>query len=282
MALLSELRPTQKQLVMDLVETAGVDVSDWANFKGGRKRAASNPKYCYEWSFVVPGKLVVLNLWHASMKERGGKIFEELNLRESAERYGHAPRKPAWERRAHNFDLALQAAVRERLPIWVVICDGKMHDVEDDESKPSRVKKRSLDPVPWAATAYDWATGSCTVTRGAIPDRFADQFSLPEPSSASPERQPVSVQVFVRSAEVRRCALLRANGACEWCAQPGFQMGDGKIYLETHHVIPLAAGGLDIAQNVVALCPNHHREAHHGAIAAEMRKSLLARVSQKN
>ena len=40
---------------MDLVKLAGVDVSDWANFKG--KHASTNPKYCYEWSFIEPGKL---------------------------------------------------------------------------------------------------------------------------------------------------------------------------------------------------------------------------------
>jgi hypothetical protein len=28
-----------------------------------------NPKYCYDWSFVELGKVVVLNLWHHSMKE---------------------------------------------------------------------------------------------------------------------------------------------------------------------------------------------------------------------
>lgn len=32
---LEEVRPRERKGVMDLVEHAGVDLSDWANFKGG-------------------------------------------------------------------------------------------------------------------------------------------------------------------------------------------------------------------------------------------------------
>jgi predicted HNH restriction endonuclease len=73
--------------------------------------------------------------------------------------------------------------------------------------------------------------------------------------------------------------LARAGGRCEWCGQPGFPMANGQVYLETHHVIPLAERGLDIPGNVVALCPNHHREAHHGVLRSDMREALRARVS---
>jgi len=43
-----DLKPKERLRVMDLVSEAGIDVSDWANFKGGEGKAASNPKYCYE------------------------------------------------------------------------------------------------------------------------------------------------------------------------------------------------------------------------------------------
>ena len=59
MALPEELKPTEKQLVMDLVEAAGVEVSDWANSSRGAKGAAANPKYCYEWSFLQPNRIIV-------------------------------------------------------------------------------------------------------------------------------------------------------------------------------------------------------------------------------
>ena len=54
---------------MDLVAEAGIDTSDWPNFRGGLRKARSNPKYCYEWSFVEPNTVVVLNLWFRDMQE---------------------------------------------------------------------------------------------------------------------------------------------------------------------------------------------------------------------
>jgi hypothetical protein len=276
MSKLSEIMPKNRQLIINLVRAAGVDVSDWGNFKGGEKNAASNPKYCYEWSYVEPKNVVVLNLWYASMKERDGVIVQELNLRELARRYGQFTK---WEKRSLNMDLAIQAAFRDRLPIRVVVCEGDMRDVDQPTAKASRVSKRLLDSVPWAVTAYDWNNGQCTVTRGALPDRFVDQFSIQQESAKQAERLTVLGQAFVRNPEVRRRVLVRAEDKCEWCAQSGFMMADGKVFLETHHVIPLAEGGADTEGNVVALCPNHHREAHHGANRPEMRNMLLDRLS---
>jgi len=61
MADLSEIKPSRRNRVYDLVREAGVNVEDWANFKGDETKAATNPKYCYDWAFVEPGRVVVLN-----------------------------------------------------------------------------------------------------------------------------------------------------------------------------------------------------------------------------
>ena len=260
---------------MDLVASAGIDVSDWAGFAGGQDRAASNPKYCYEWCFVQPRRVVVLNLWYGSMRMQDGQIVQEMNYRQSAEKYATEPRKPAWERRSRRTDEAIQRSVRDSLPVRVVVCDGEQRDINDDNSGPSRVRKRMLDPVPWSITAYDYKTGDCVVTRGAEKQRFLDQFDMHPPEPASPSRRAVSGDAFVRSAQIRSAVLNRADGYCEWCGKPGFAMPDGRVYLETHHVIPLSEKGSDLEENVVALCPNHHREAHYGTHALEMRPQLL-------
>lgn len=280
MSEIEELRPATRNRIIDLVGAAGVDTSEWADFKGGADKAATNPKFCYEWAFIEADKLVVLNLWYASMQERDGEIFQDLNQREVAARYAVSPRKPAWERRSLRMDTALQAAVRGALPVRVVVCDGTMRDIDDSESGPSRVERRMLDPKPWAVTSYDWATGACTVTRDREAVSLVDQFSLRSSISEEPDRREVHGKAFVRSAEVRNQALFRAGGRCDWCSQMGFATTDGRVFLETHHVIPLAEGGKDTLENVVALCPNHHREAHYGAIAQEMRQELLARASR--
>ena len=56
----------------------------------------------------------------------------------------------------------------------------------------------------------------------------------------------------------------------------------GSIYLESHHIHPLSEGGADTIENVIALCPNHHREAHFGENRDQFRVSLCERVMQLN
>jgi 5-methylcytosine-specific restriction enzyme A len=263
MPLKSELQPTQKRKVIDLVRDAGIDVSDWANFPGGKARAAANPRYCYEWSFVEPKKVAVLNLWFEQMQTRGQDIVFDLNFREYSDARG--------ERNQERVKLA----IREKLPIRIIVLDGKMGN-----PKGSIVSQRQLDPAIWRVTTLDQNTGDYILTRGA--HHFIDQFSIQETPDRKPERRGVSGLAYVRRQIVRYNVLLRANGKCEWCDQPGFPTAGGGIYLETHHVIPLSEDGLDTETNVAALCPNHHREAHHGKIKGEIRKKLLERLGTRS
>lgn len=101
MSIPTELLPTQKPRLIDLLANAGVDVSDWKNFAGGERRAASNPKYCYEWAFIQPGKVVVLNLWYADLIEENGSIVQRLNYRELAKKFRRQGRgvRIRWTRR---------------------------------------------------------------------------------------------------------------------------------------------------------------------------------------
>ena len=93
-----------------------------------------------------------------------------------------------------------------------------------------------------------------------------------------PEKRQSSREFYVRDPEVRRQALERAEGKCEYCDQPGFVLPDSRIYLESHHVIPLHEDGDDLISNVAALCPNHHREAHHGKNKDGIRETLLQKL----
>ncbi len=111
MSEISKLRPTKRQRIMDLIKIAGMDVSDWKNFKGGIKRAASNPKYCYSWSFVQPKAVVILNLWYDDLKNHNGRIVQRLGLRKDAREYSDLGR-PEWQRRAIQMDQAIQAALQ--------------------------------------------------------------------------------------------------------------------------------------------------------------------------
>lgn len=167
MSAMSQIMPKKRNRVMDLVCAAGVNIDDWENFKGGAQKAAANPKYCYEWAFVEPKKVVVLSLWFEALIERDGKIVRDFNMRKSAQEYGQLPGKAIWSTRALRMDKAIQEAINTSLPIRAMICTGSRRGIDQPKTEASKVEKRLLDPVIWTVTAYDWNTGECTLTRGA-------------------------------------------------------------------------------------------------------------------
>lgn len=77
----------------------------------------------------------------------------------------------------------------------------------------------------------------------------------------------VQVRLFRRNQDVIAEVLERAAGHCEGCLAPApfVRAKDGTPFLEVHHKIRLADGGLDTVENAVALCPNCHRRRHFGA-----------------
>ena len=86
-------------------------------------------------------------------------------------------------------------------------------------------------------------------------------------------REPVVTWRYARDNKIRDAVRQRANGLCEHCGKPGFFCGDGSRYVERHHIIALANDGADKMENVIALCADHHREAHYG-VSKEKLESL--------
>jgi 5-methylcytosine-specific restriction protein A len=93
---------------------------------------------------------------------------------------------------------------------------------------------------------------------------------------------------YFRDNKVRQAVLARANGRCEYgTVQPKgqqcltFEKPDGSQYLETHHVIKLSEKGRDKESNVIALCANHHKEAHFGKNWKQLQDDFLAIVAEK-
>lgn len=180
--------------------------------------------------------------------------------------------------RAERLLKALLQAKTGNIPLRVIVNTGTIAKLRNDDGT-RRVAFRKLDPMPWHVDSCDPVSGACTLSLGPGPGGLVDQFSLlaVEPL---PARRSISGEVFARSPGVRESVLARAAGRCEHCGELGFVMRDGRIYLETHHVIRLSEGGPDWEDNVVAMCPNHHREAHFGCNAGSIRKRLQERLAQ--
>lgn len=177
-------------------------------------------------------------------------------------------------------EAAVRHAYEKRLPIRVIVCDGVRRDASDPYASASRVKRRMLDPIPWAAAAYDAATGNWLLKRGPIDVPVADQYSQDSEEDGLPSRQTTTRNGFARDSEVRRRVRDRSKGYCEFCGEPGFITLAGYRFIETHHVIPMSEGDRDRVDNVVALCPNHHRQAHHGNDMQTIRQALLERLTR--
>ncbi|APG62653.1 hypothetical protein LPB140_07470 [Sphingorhabdus lutea] len=114
-------------------------------------------------------------------------------------------------------------------------------------------------------------------------DSAVDDINDSEVGNNSPEYIRRMAGSYVRDPEVRRQVLSRANGVCEYEGCVPFMNINGQLYLEAHHIISLAEQGEDKISNVIALCPNHHREAHFGEKWESLQdefKKILERLNQ--
>jgi len=86
---------------------------------------------------------------------------------------------------------------------------------------------------------------------------------------------------YQRAEAIKKYVLARANGVCEGCEQPAPFMTSKGPYLECHHLYRLADGGPDHPDNVIALCPNCHRAAHHAKNSSIINKAFIKTVRIK-
>ncbi|WKE66436.1 HNH endonuclease signature motif containing protein [Gallaecimonas kandeliae] len=82
----------------------------------------------------------------------------------------------------------------------------------------------------------------------------------------------------LRATAIRLYALKRANGRCEGCEKPAPFDGKFGPFLEVHHLHRLGDGGPDHPGNVIALCPNCHREVHFGKKGQKYNLALTERI----
>ena len=261
-----DLRPTRKPLVMDILASLGMDVSKWAEMKGGAIRAASNPKYCYNWSFRQPGEFFVVCLWYAGLKQGGGKLFFEVRNTGTKTRRTE-PGSSTWNRRADDFDQSLWLAYSHQLPLRVIIVEG------DGKA----VSGRLLDTEYWAVTEYDIATAKCLIVRGETP--IAVSINADDIELAGFEGQDRMRFVHHRRREDRmrrqKIANTLARNGKLICEVPkcNFDFEQrygalGKGYAEVHHLTPLhkapTSGRKVTLKELAIVCANCHAMIHAG------------------
>lgn len=162
MSILSEIKPVRRDRIMDVVQAAGLDVSDWA----GSPTGASNPKYCYEWAFSdQQRKKFVFCLWYESCEaDADGSVYHRGNARPIIQKL-EDQRSPR-ARRARHFDELLQDAWYSRSGVRVALVDrsdtAKLNHAEEDASQAAF---RQLDPVVWTLDHYEMMSGEYVLRR---------------------------------------------------------------------------------------------------------------------
>jgi predicted HNH restriction endonuclease len=113
----------------------------------------------------------------------------------------------------------------------------------------------------------------------AVEPKPADDFdAINDIETDTPDRVTRYNTVYARNPAIRAAVMKRAKGKCEFCGAFGFTSVDGTPYLECHHIVALANDGADRMTNVIALCANHHREAHFGEQREEIEKQMIQTV----
>jgi 5-methylcytosine-specific restriction endonuclease McrA len=142
-------------------------------------------------------------------------------------------------------------------------------------SRPGKLKpaKKLLDVL----RKYEKFGSVPTSVLGVLND-----LEKPPDGETSPDRAKRIISAFKRNDRVRAFVALRSEGRCEYCGCEGFKLPNSRRYIETHHIISLANQGPDTVENVIALCPNHHREAHYGVDAENLEVEFQKRLSVIN
>ncbi|MBG0796644.1 hypothetical protein IYX23_02895 [Methylocystis sp. L43] len=269
-----KIKPRKRERVIDLVKAAGVDVADWSNYDGP---PAANPKYCYDWSFVQPGHVVVLNLWFDDITEDNGDLILRLNLRTRAASLKAAGGKDVWIRRNLKMDAAAHLAYAEELPVRVIVLDG-------ERGAESNVSNRLLDEVGWAVTAYNSKTGDFVLTRGVSPVPIEGGLEDPELAGFEGELRRKFILHRHREAKLRKEKIeeaLKANGGHLICEVPGCDFdfleryGElGRGFAHVHHLLELSllarTGQTVTLKDLAVVCANCHAMIHVGGECREL------------
>ncbi|MCX7312163.1 MAG: HNH endonuclease [Alphaproteobacteria bacterium] len=270
---LSDLKPKKEFLVMTLLADAGFDVSDWANYNGDHP--ASNPKYCYNWSFEQPGEKFAVCLWFLGLKKKGDDIYHALIPRNRGARRAD-PGSANWNKRSDEMQDRIRRAYEQQLPIRVIVVDGKQRNPTDVKPVASKVSARLLDPEPWAVKEYNLATGEWLLIRGAKPFAPAVETGDVELSFFEGKSRWRFILHRKREAELRRAKIAEATAAGKLrCEVPNcgfdFEARYGALetgYAQVHHKIPLKSappqGGTILLKDLAIVCANCHAMIHRG------------------
>ncbi|MAK67712.1 MAG: HNH endonuclease [Methylophaga sp.] len=128
----------------------------------------------------------------------------------------------------------------------------------------------SLNEIPGKAVSKkEWSPSD--LREKSIKELREAALQKPSRSASKSEKRQ---SAYYRAKALKLYISRRSKGFCEGCTMPSpFHTKKGP-YIECHHLHRLADGGPDHPINVIGLCPNCHRRAHHAKDFREFNDSL--------
>ncbi len=157
-------------------------------------------------------------------------------------------------------------------------CAGwHMRDARDAEGATRRVIAFELVPAEARTDATNDVKPDANLSLADLRTRALEAATATSVANVREARQ----TYYRRSWLVKAYVCARAKGICEACAKPApFMRADGSPYLEPHHTRRVSDGGPDDPRWVAALCPNCHREIHHGHNGNELNLQVISRLGE--
>lgn len=185
---------------------------------------------------------------------------------------GHPDREPRFGREfiskwLHEGDRLL-VGVRDQQLFVAKVHDAETHQaILDDLSSIGRVAHEDELPADVEFDAEDAKILAAPLNPEAL-ELLREKYK--DASPVVKTRLSTHIERGGIGSEVKRvngyhCQICRSLGL----PSLGFQKRSGDRYVEAHHVMPvsaLVAGSLG-PQNVISVCPNHHRQIHYGNVA---------------
>lgn len=235
----------------------------------------TNPRW--SWCALAPDhSRAVFTLWEDEMRDGRNVLFwPNYNTKL---RHGESDQRRI-----------LELVLRDKIPSYGLICVARdinatprsIREIRAEYLIKLRIEKegdgiygRHLGPVHLVDLIKE------SKERAAQADGLSDLGTPPE-GDRYPDRAKVTGWAVIRDPKVREFVIRSAKGHCEYCGKKGFQLPSGAFYLEAHHIISLANQGHDTVENVIALCPEHHREAHYGTRAEELELEFIKKLTER-
>ncbi|MFC1926220.1 HNH endonuclease [Chloroflexota bacterium] len=158
---------------------------------------------------------------------------------------------------------------------WIKEGDGLVMATDGKKVFAHKLTAEDVKDVEYSAENVDKAT--------KVYEQIDPSLLLKKAKGASPKpkQHETKTNVYERDPAVKAYVLVRSGYKCEMpnCTYEGFEKANGGLYMEEHHITPLAEGGEDIITNAVALCPNCHARAHFSKDKDSVKKQLCDKIA---